>query len=252
MAGRGSSSALLETVDNSPPERVGPCDLQKLINSLKFKKACGIDGIPNECLRHLPRRPLVHLTQLFNHCIRLSQFPNSWKEAKIITLPKPGKDPKLPQNLCPISLLSTTGKLFEKVILRIIQRHIEERGLHNACQFGFRACHSTTLQCMRLTDHVTPNFNNNLSTAAVFLDIEKAFDTTWHPGLLYKLSELEFPTNLIKLISSFLSHRKLRVSVEDEMSTAREMQAGVPQGSVLSPTLYNIYINDTPKHLVFI
>jgi hypothetical protein len=86
-----------------------------------------------------------------------------------------------------------------------------------------------------------------MSTAAVFLDIEKAFDTIWHPGLLYKLSELEFPTNLIKLISSFLSQRKFRVSVEDEMSTAREIQAWVSQGSVLSPTLYNIYINDTPQ-----
>jgi hypothetical protein len=91
-----------------------------------------------------------------------------------------------------------------------------------------------------------------MSTAAVFLDIEKAFDITWHPGLLYKLSKLEFSINLIKLITSFLSQRKFRVSVEGEMCSPREMQAGVPQGSVLSPTLYNIYINDTPKHLVFI
>jgi hypothetical protein len=74
-----------------------------------------------------------------------------------------------------------------------------------------------------------------MSTAAVFLDIEKAFDITWHPGLLYKLSELEFPTSFIKLISLFLSQRKFRVSVEGEMSTPREMQARVPQGSVLSP-----------------
>jgi hypothetical protein len=150
-----------------------------------LKKVFGIDGIPNECLRHLPRRPLVHLTHLFNHCIRLSHFPVSWKESKVITLPKPGKDPKFPQNLRPISLLSTTGKLFEKVILKIVQRHLEDRDLLNASQFGFRARHSTTLQCMRLTDHVTLHFNNNMSTAAVFLDIEKAFDTTWHPGLLY-------------------------------------------------------------------
>jgi hypothetical protein len=85
--------------------------------------------------------------------------------------------------------------------------------------------------------HVTLNFNNKLSTAAVFLDIEKAFDATWYPGLLYKLSELEFSTSLIKLISSFLSQRKFRVSVEGEMSTPSEIQAGVPQGSVLSPTL---------------
>jgi hypothetical protein len=239
--------ALLESVDNSPPERVRPCDLQKLANTLKLRKACGIDGIPNECLRHLPRRPLVHLTHLFNHCIRLSHFPESWKEAKVITLPKSGKDPKFPQNLRPISLLSTTGKLFEKVILKIYQRHIDERDPLNASQFGFRARHSTTLQCMRFTDHMTLNFNNNMSTAAVFLDIEKAFDTTWHPGLRNKLSKMHFSTSLIKLISSFLSNRKFRVSVEGEMSTPREIQAGVPQGSVLSPTLYSLYINDAPQ-----
>jgi hypothetical protein len=87
------------------------------------------------------------------------------------------------------------GKLFEKAILKTVQRYIEETGLPNGSQFGFR--HSTTLQCMRLTDHVTLNFNNNMPTAAVFLDIEKAFDTTWHLGLLYKLSELKLSINLI-------------------------------------------------------
>jgi hypothetical protein len=97
-----------------------------------------------------------------------------------------------------------------------------------------------------LADHVTLNFNNKMSTAAVFLDIEKSFDTPWHPGLLYKLSKLNFSIRIIKLISSFLLQRKFRVSVEGEMSTPRCMQAGVPQGSVLSPTLYNLFTNDTP------
>jgi hypothetical protein len=87
--------------------------------------------------------------------------------------------------------LPTTGKLFEKVILKIVQWHIGEKGLLNAGQFGFRARHSTTLQYMRLTDRVTLNFNN-MSTAAVLLDIEKAFDTRWHNGLLYKLSKMNF------------------------------------------------------------
>jgi hypothetical protein len=85
-----------------------------------------------------------------------------------------------------------------------------------------------------LTDHLTLNFNNNMSMAAVFLGIENAFDTTWHLGLLYKLSNY--------LISSFLSQRKFRALVEGEMSTPRDIQAGVSQGSVLSPTLYIIYI----------
>jgi hypothetical protein len=87
--------------------------------------------IPNECLMHLPRRPLVHLTHLFNHCLRLTHFPKPWKEAKFVTFLKRGMDPKFPQNLCTSSLLSATGRLFEKVILDIVQRHIEERGQLN-------------------------------------------------------------------------------------------------------------------------
>jgi hypothetical protein len=101
--------------DQRTLQRIRPCDLRKIINSLKLRKACGIDGIPNECPRHLPRRPLVHLTHLFNHCLRLSHFPNPWKESKVRNLPKSGKDPKFHQNLRPISLLSTTRNLFEKV-----------------------------------------------------------------------------------------------------------------------------------------
>jgi hypothetical protein len=170
--------ALLETEDTNPTEKVGPCDLQKLVNSLKLRNACGIDGIKNERLRHLPRKTLVHLTHLFNHCFQLSYFSSSRKEAKVITLPKPGKEPKFPQNLRQISLLYTTGKLFQKVIQKVAQRHLEINNLLNANQFGFRAVHSTTLQCMRLTEHMTLNFNNRISKAAEFLDIEKAFDTT--------------------------------------------------------------------------
>jgi hypothetical protein len=100
-----------------------------------------MDGIPNECLRHLPRRPLVRLTHLFNHCLRLSHFPQSLKEAKFITLPKTGKDPNFLHTLRPISLLPTTGKLFEKVILQFLKKHREEKGLLNASQFGFHARH---------------------------------------------------------------------------------------------------------------
>jgi hypothetical protein len=132
----------------TPPVKFRACDVSKEIRSLKLRKACGIDGMPNECLRHIPRRPPFHITHLFNHCLRLCRFPVYWKEANVTALPKPGKNPKFPENLRPISLLSTTGKLFEKLILKTIHRHLAERNLLNASQFGFRARHSTTLQCM--------------------------------------------------------------------------------------------------------
>jgi hypothetical protein len=97
--------------------------------------------------------------------------------------------------------ISATGKQFEKVILRIAQRHIEKDNVQSACHFYSRARHSTTVQCIRRTDHVTLNISDNLSMAEVSLNIKKAFGTTWHPGLLYKVSELDFSSTLIKLIS---------------------------------------------------
>jgi hypothetical protein len=114
---------------------------------VKLLKACGIDFVPND----LPRRPLVHLTNLFNHFIQLSHFPQSWKEAKMIALPNSGKDPKFLQNLHAISLLPTAGKIVKKVILKIFLRHIERINLLNASEFGFFVNHNTTLQCMRIT-----------------------------------------------------------------------------------------------------
>jgi hypothetical protein len=113
---------LLGTIIEDSPVKFWPCDISEEIQSLKSGKACSFDGIPNEWLWHLPRRPLVHFTHLFNHCLQLDHFPVPWKEAEIITLLKPSKDPKFLRNLRPISLLSTTCKLFEKLILRTIQK----------------------------------------------------------------------------------------------------------------------------------
>jgi hypothetical protein len=128
---------------------------------------------------------MVHLTHLFYHCLWLPHFPKSLKEPS--------------HNLTKIQ-----QRPFLKVILKIFQRHTQEEDLLIASQFGFCTSHSTTLQYMRFMDHMTLN-SKNMSMAAVFLDIKESFDTTWHPSLLYKLHKLQFATNIIKLISSFLS-----------------------------------------------
>jgi hypothetical protein len=138
-----------------------------------------------------------------------------------------------------------------KVILKIIQRHIEERSLLNARQFGFCACHSMIHQFMRLIDHVTLNFNSNMSTAVLFLDIEKAVHKTWHLGLIYKLFNLKFSVSLFNLIFSFLSQIKFRVSVKDEMSMPRDMQSkGATRFHPVPHIVQFTYIQS--KHLVSI
>jgi hypothetical protein len=136
-----------------------------------LKKTRGSDGFPNECLTQFPRRPLVHLIHLIIHCIRLSHFLTSWKEAKVVALPKPGKDPKFPQNLLRICRLPSTGKVFESYFGHCPKMSEEETCLMQISLASVRV--STTLQCMRLADHVILMFNNKMSTASVFLDIGK-------------------------------------------------------------------------------
>jgi hypothetical protein len=141
-----------------------------------------------------------------------------------------------------------TGKLFKKAILQTVQRNTEEENLLHGSQFGFCACHSTTFQYVRLADQVTQNFNDNISMAVVFLNIKKAFDNTWHHGLLYKLSKFHFLASIIKLIRSFLYNRKFRGTVEGKISMPWEIQTRVPQGSILAPNLYSLCINNTPTN----
>jgi hypothetical protein len=134
-------------------------------------------------------------------------FSKSSEGSKCHNLTETRQGPKFPQNLRPINLRSTTAKPFETVILKIFQKNIEERGLLNEGQFGFRARHSTPLQYMRLTDHVTLHFNNKISTAAVFLDKEKTCDSTWHIGIFDQLNQAYWLFSLTTIIHCFGGRR---------------------------------------------
>lgn len=136
------------------------------------------------------------------------------------------------------------SKLLEKVLLKRIRDHAETSAIIPDEQFGFRPAHSTTHQLYRIVSHVKREFGLKKSTGLVVLDIEKAFDTIWHDGLLHKLLLFKFPIILIKVIQSFLTDRSYYVHLFDSGSKYYNIPAGLPQGSALSPILYNIYISD--------
>lgn len=224
-----------------------PQELKTIIKNLKSTKAPGVDGIQNTLLKKLSCKSIVLLTKILNGCLKIGYFPASYKIAKVLPIAKPGKDPKLTTSYRPISLLSCLGKLFERVILARILRSAEENGIVAKEQFGFRAQHSTVHQVRRITKLIRSNKRRRLSTGMVLLDIEKAFDSVWHNGLIYKLDNANIPKYLTKLIQSFVSNRQFHVTVNGKVSTTRSIPAGLPQGSVLSPILYSIYTSDFKK-----
>lgn len=240
-----------QNLQNEPPiaevPLTTPKEIKKTTKRLKSNKSPGPDGVTSDDLKHLTRKPLSLLTRIFNSCLQYQYFPNTWKEAKIISLHKQGKNPLFPQNYRPISLLSQTGKVFERIILARIITTLQTHNTIRNEQFGFRPGHSAPLQALRITETITKHFNRKGITVAVFFDVQKAFDSVWHEALLYKMSTATpIARYLIKLIASFLAGRTFHTYVERCKSTIRQIEAGVPQGSVLSPTLYSIYINDLP------
>lgn len=234
------SQELLPSQDNI--EYVSPNEVRRAVLRLPAKKAPGVDNISNMELKQLPYKGLVALARLFNGVLRSHHFPELWKLGKVIMLPKPGKDRRQPGSYRPITLLPHIAKLFERLLLRRLSPHLKLRDE----QYGFRAGHSTTLQLTRTLHHLAEETNLGRSTIGVFLDIEKAFDRVWHQGLLYKLTLTTVPPQLIRTINSFLNNRRFRVEVENALSSIKSMQAGVPQGSCLSPALYGLYTNDIP------
>lgn len=140
--------------------------------------------------------------------------------------------------------MSNLGKLFEKLIHFRIQDFISSQNIIPNEQFGFRKEHSTVHQISRIKNKILNNKRNKKSTGILLLDIEKAFDTVWHSGLVYKLLKANIPKYLCNIVHNFIENRTFKVSVNNTFSNSKAIPAGLPQGSVLSPLLYSLYISD--------
>lgn len=247
-----TSKAVDETVQRiaaadcviEPSSLVKPKEVKFIISAMKSKKSPGLDGIRNIILKHLPRKGHVFLTKIFNACLRLSYFPAKWKHASVIAIPKANKNITCPDNYRPISLLSSISKIFERIILSRLNRHLETDVIVPHEQFGFKQGHSTVHQLVRIEKEIKRNFAVGKSTGMVLLDVQKAYDSVWQKAVVFKLQQSNCPLYIVKVVQSFLSARTFEVQVNGSRSTTYRIPFGVPQGSVLSPTLYNVFTAD--------
>jgi hypothetical protein len=188
----------------SEPKLNNPHQLQVANRVLKFGKAPGPNGILNRALKHLSKRAVSLLVQIFNAVLHTHHFPSAWKNARVISILKPGKDPAQPTFYRLISLLDTISKPFESILLTRILNEVGECGLLRDEQFGFRPGHSTIIQLARRVERITRNFGEKKLTGAVFLDVAKALYKVWIDSLIYKLTILNLPSYLVHTISSYL------------------------------------------------
>ena len=218
-------------------------EVANCLTQLLNKKSSNSDAFNSQILNLIAPVLAQPISHIFNLSINAGIFPESLKLAKVIPIFKKG-DPKLPANYRPISLLSNFGKLFEKLIVKRLLNFLNKYNILSQHQFGFRKNHSTTLALINIIDNIYQNLNDNHFVIGIFLDLSKAFDAIDISLLSKKLYYYGVRGKIHDWFVSYLTNRKQYVYVNNVSSDIKCINCGVPQGSVLGPILFLLFIND--------
>ena len=214
-----------------------------VINSLKPKTSCNLDRISSKLLKVIKNEIAEPLSAIFNKSVSQGVFPDLLKKAKIIPIYK-DKEETLFSNYRPISILSSVSKVFERLMYNQLFRYFCNLKMFYKSQYGFRKHHSTEYAVLELIDRVSYAMDQNLLPVNIYLDLSKAFDTLDHNILLHKLNYYGVKGNSLSLLKSYLTNRTQQLQYNDTISDPSLIQCGVPQGSILGPLMFIVYIND--------
>ena len=242
ITSRSTRTAFFEKIDST--------EILDLIKNLETKKSAGYDSITNNVIKQTSFVIAPYLEKLFNRCLFKGIFPECFKIAQVTPLHK-GGDKQDPNSYRPISLLPGFGKLLERVISSRLLGYLNKYNLLSSFQFGFRKGFNTEYAILDIYEKLLHNLDNRLSSCAIFLDLAKAFDSVSHNILLKKLDKYGIRGLPLDLLKSYLRDRSQFVKLDQYSSSSEIIEFGVPQGSILGPLLFLIYINDLPQATKF-
>ena len=241
-----ANASLFEKHENDDCSINADFTMQEFLTAIKGRtnSSPGKDEVCYIMFKHMSVKCLHTFLRFFNMVWRSGEIPLSWKSALVTPILKPGKDKFAPESYRPIALTSNLSKLLERMVSNRIYFFMESKGLFNIHQAGFRKGKRTLDHLVRLSEDIRRGLATGQYTVGVFLDIHRAYDMVWKKGLLYKIFKLGISGNTFNFINSFLHGRRIQVRLGRVLSDQFSVENGVPQGSVISPLLFILMIND--------